>query len=128
MALSEYEKQVLAQMEQELKQQDPKLASVMTSSLPSDEVTQTKLSARRIAVGSIVAIAGLAVVVIGVTMSQIWATILFGVIGFVLMVFGVMWALHSVPSEPKERRPAEPKADSGFMDRQRDRWNERGRE
>ena len=37
MALSEYEKQILAEMEQHLRQQDPDLADTMSSSLPEPE-------------------------------------------------------------------------------------------
>lgn len=129
MALSDYEKQVLAGMEAQLREADPKLASVMTSSLPDDSLKAPgKLSPRRIALGSIVAILGLAIVVVGVSLGVgIWAIVL-GVVGFVFMVGGVLWALK-VDRDPtasvKEKSKSERSGD--FMSRQRERWEKHNR-
>lgn len=138
MALSEYEKKVLAEMEQHLRQQDPDLADTMASSLPETEPTPERpqsppLSPRRIALGSILAAVGLAAVLLGVTIGTALWTIILGVVGFALMVFGVLLALSTdkngrsqvkddaakpgkSPRRSKEERDAE----------RRERWQNRG--
>ena len=74
MALSDYEKRVLAEMEQHLRQQDPDLADTMAASLPEpaekQEPTVSKpLSPRKIALGSIMATVGLTSLLVGAGMS-----------------------------------------------------------
>lgn len=132
MALSDYERQILSQMEAELQEEDPKLASVLTSSLPeTNEAGSSRLSARNIALGSIVAIAGLAIVVIGVSLSGIAWSIALGIVGFAFMVGGVLWALKPIKVDAQSL--ASGRADSrsgqkdagGFMDKQRERWQRR---
>lgn len=134
MALSDYEKRVLAEMEHHLRTQDPDLADKMASSIPPEEAEQPKssMSPRRIAIGSILAAAGLGVVLIGVTVSAPWLTIALGAIGFVMMVAGVLFAISSEKtsgSDPatqmkssSERRPRN--ASSRAADR-RKRWENR---
>ena len=134
MALSDYEKRVLAEMEHHLRTQDPDLADKMASSIPPEEAEQPKssMSPRRIAIGSILAAAGLGVVLIGVTVSAPWLTIALGAIGFVMMVAGVLFAISSEKtsgSDPatqmkssSERRPRS--ASSRAADR-RKRWENR---
>lgn len=129
MALSDREKQILAQMEAGLREEDPKLVSKINTALPSEPEAdkESKLSPKRVAVGSIGTIFGLAVVVAGVSLGvDIWSVVL-GVVGFVIMVSGVLWALKPVTTS----RPSTKKADSdgeetsGFMDRQREQWERR---
>ncbi len=124
MALSEHEKEVLQQMEDELRHADPDLASTMSSQ--SAEWTGSpsgRFDPRRIAAGSVLAIAGLGVVLVGVAIgSSIW-TIVVGVLGFVMMVGGVMLALRT----DKDRGPAGRRRSgwSGFIAGQQDRWDGR---
>lgn len=137
MALSEYEKQVLADMERHLRQQDPGLADTMASSLPEspaaeERVAPSALSPRRIAVGSIGAAVGLAVVLVGVTIaSPVW-TIILGVVGFLAMLGGVLYALSSskVPSEKSDIPPSAVRAEGTTRDereaQRRARWQNRG--
>lgn len=129
MALSDYEKQVLAQMEEQLREADPSLASVMTSSLPGKESDPApgRFSPRRVALGSIIGIGGLAVVVLGVSFGYGWAAVLFGVLGFVLMVGGVLLALKTDPGAPRKAPTAREAAPKDFMARQQERWDRRGR-
>lgn len=133
MALSEYEKQVLAQMEAQLKAADPSLASVMTSSMDAEpeRTVQGSYSPRRIALGSIVGVSGLAVVLGGVSIGFGFPAVLLGVLGFLMMVGGVLWALKRDSVSPQQSRgggTAAPKQAKGdFMERQRSRWEERGR-
>ncbi|WP_099332120.1 DUF3040 domain-containing protein [Actinomyces minihominis] len=138
MALSEYEKQILAEMEQHLRQQDPDLADTMASSLPEPEPEVSAqpaapLSPRRIALGSILATVGLASVLIGVTIAVTLWTILLGVLGFAMMVFGVLYALSSdkkaqAPGSVKSHAPRSPRPTREEKEEQRrERWNNRGR-
>ncbi len=132
MALSDYEKQVLAQMEAQLKEADPSLASVMTSSLPDEPVRQPggRLSPRRIALGSIIGIGGLAIILGGVSLGFGWSAALLGVLGFVLMVGGVLLAVKTDKAggalggqRPVRKKPS----GADFMERQRSKWDNLGR-
>lgn len=131
MALSEYEKQVLAQMEAQLKEADPSLASVMTSSMKEEvkEPVSSVYSPRRIALGSIISITGLAVVLGGVSFGFGWVAILLGVLGFLMMVGGILWAIKTDPGEGRKAPSSKRKGSrpsGNFMDRQRSRWDDRG--
>lgn len=113
MALSDYEKQVLEQMEAQLRKQDPDLASAMSSSAPDEAKPIGKLRPRTIALGSIIAIVGLAVILGGVSLGYgIWAIVL-GILGFGLMVAGVLLALRTTPVDPEEAAASGGKGDSG---------------
>lgn len=131
MALSDYEKQVIAEMEKQLKKADPSLASVMTSSLPEEETKTSQpgqLSPRRIAIGAILAVVGLAVVILGVTLGfGIWAVLL-GVAGFFLMVGGILLALKTDPRKTRPRQSKRgDKPPKKFMEGQQDRWDRHDR-
>lgn len=98
MALSEYEKQILAEMEQHLRQQDPDLADAMAQAAPptvEPAAPKSELSPRRIALGSILAAAGLAIVLTGVTIGFSILSVILGAVGFLLMVGGVLYALSA---------------------------------
>lgn len=121
MPLSDYEKQVLAQMEAQLASDDPALATRLGS---SHATTQP----RKIAWGVVLAIVGITALVTGVALGGGIASVLVGVSGFVLMVAGVMLVLVglrgvSVLGNQKSQRKASDK--SSFMDRQQDRWDQR---
>ncbi len=141
MALSEYEKRVLAEMEQHLRQQDPELADTMASSLPEPVVEEKPaaskpLSPRKIALGSILAAVGLTVLLVGVGMSSTILTIVLGATGFAMMVGGVLYALS--PSSADEGKkgtagttqsPAPKPSQSSRREREakrRERWENRG--
>ncbi len=141
MALSDYEKQVLAEMEQHLRNADPDLADAMASSLPEEEEVQeppTRLSPRRIALGAILVTLGLGAILLGVSLGlTVWA-ILMGVVGFAAMVAGSLYALRpidgpstNVDAEPgKNPGPTAPKTRMSGKDRneiRRQRWEQRGR-
>lgn len=133
MALSDYEKQVLEQMEAELRRADPDLASTM-SSTPDQSETPTapgRLNARRLAAGSVLALAGLGVVLAGVSVGElVWAIVL-GIIGFAMMVGGVLLALRTDLGNGRStdgghrNGPQKPKGWSAFMSSQERRWDRR---
>ncbi len=128
MPLSEHEQQLLEQMEQALYAEDPKFASQMQGS------GARAAARRRIAVGVVGGIVGLALVLVGVN-TQIWAV---GAAGFAIMVAAVAYAvtpqrrkakLGTVQDDGTVRRPASPKQKTqrggGFMDRMEQRWDRR---
>lgn len=138
MALSEYEKQVLAEMEKELRKQDPALADTMATSLPKEEPApealpaKPPLSPRRIAIGSILVALGLATVLAGVTFSiPVW-TVILGALGFVMMVGGVLYALSTGKDAETEKSanraaPTKPGLTKREKEEQRRRrWENRG--
>ncbi|WP_083518907.1 DUF3040 domain-containing protein [Serinicoccus chungangensis] len=86
MPLSDHEQRVLEQMEQALYAEDPRLASQLKRSANAGGAAG--LDRRRLVLGVLVALGGLALVVVGVMSSMIWI----GVIGFLAMVLGGAWA------------------------------------
>lgn len=137
MALSEYEKQVLEQMEAEFRREDPELVSEMTKSLADDEAPKGTLSPRRIALGLCMAAAGLILLVVAVSLGYSLWSILLGVAAFLLMVGGVLFALRSdAPAGAsagkggrgsKGGRPGRGSGWSQFIADQERRWDERRR-
>lgn len=134
MALSEYEKQVLEQMEAELRRADPDLASTMSKAPAPKEQAPTapgRLDPRRVAAGSVLAVAGLGVVLAGVGMGSVVWTIVLGVIGFAMMVGGVLLALRTDDGPrrsgrgARRRGPDSPRGWSQFVDKQERRWDRR---
>lgn len=121
MPLSEYEQRVLQQMEQQLRSEDPKLAS--------DLGHRPRVDARRILLAVVLIVAGLAGLLGGVSLSYIWL----GVLGFAFMLGGVMVVI-SAPGRTGAARGGKPAKTSGgpqtadgtsFMRRQAERWDRR---
>jgi UPF0716 family protein affecting phage T7 exclusion len=118
MPLSEHEQRLLDQLEQQLHADDPKFASHMESA------SGRSLSTRHIVVGSLIAVAGILVLLIGIS-NQIIAL---GVLGFIVMGAGVYWAT-SKRSGGKDASSghgkASPPSKGGFMSNLENRWDER---
>ena len=128
MPLSEHEQQLLEQMEQALYAEDPKFASQMQGA------GARAAARRRMVIGIVGAITGLALVLGGVT-TQLWVL---GAVGFAVMVASVAFAvtpkrrtkLGTVQPDGTVRRPStapKPKSSRGgsFMDRMEQRWERR---
>ncbi|MCS4484251.1 DUF3040 domain-containing protein [Gleimia sp. 6138-11-ORH1] len=97
MSLSEQERQILEQMEKEFRQEDPALVATLGLSKDSAETSQPgRLSPRNLAVGATLAVLGLILPIIGITLGGKWYPLGFGVTGFALMVYGVLLALRPV--------------------------------
>jgi hypothetical protein len=128
--LSEHEQQLLEQMEQALYAEDPKFASQMQGA-------GARASARRrMAVGVVGVVAGLALVLVGVN-TTMWI----GAIGFAVMVGAVAFALTpprrkanlgSVQPDGSVRRATAAKSKAktqrsggSFMHRMEERWDRR---
>ncbi|MEP7017329.1 MAG: DUF3040 domain-containing protein [Actinomycetota bacterium] len=143
MPLSEHEQHQLEQMEQALYAEDPKFASQMQGS------AVRALLRRRFLIAGVAVIAGLGLVVLGVAQ----AAVLWGAIGFALMVGGVAYAItpakapkaglgavdsdgtvraHAPVSRSGKRQPGKSRQSAkgasrkqSFMRRVEERWNRR---
>lgn len=127
MPLSEHEQKVLQAMEQALYAEDPRFATHITNH-------GLHPNKRRIVVGVLGVLAGLALVVLGALNALIWL----GGIGFALMVAGGAWAfspakksvLGAVGPDGTVRRTVTgdqrtPSPKAGFMQRLEERWDKR---
>lgn len=120
MPLSEHEQRLLEQMERALYAEDPKFASSLRSAGPRPG------SRRQAALGVVVALGGLAVLVLGAASSLIPV----GVLGFLMMLFGSYAVVRSMrasaTTEVAPNAPAAPtQPNSGFMDRMDERFRRR---
>ena len=117
MPLSEQEQRLLDEMERHLMRNDADVVSA-----PRDGRT---LSYRNIVYGTVLVLVGLGGLIVGVSQQLI----VVGVIGFVVMLGGVVLAVTPARGPGKVRvepeRPAKPRANSSFMDRMNDRWDKR---
>ncbi|WP_026550840.1 DUF3040 domain-containing protein [Arthrobacter sp. Br18] len=123
MALSEHEQRLLDQLEQQLHADDPKFAHSMASN------TRGSMSTRRVVIGSLITIAGILVLLAGISQQFI----LLGVAGFLVMGAGVYFATtkpKSIEGGPTAGRPVKPASagKSGFMTTLEDKWDERKRD
>ena len=132
MPLSDYEKQVLAQMEAQLSDQDPKLVDQMRESA---KITGLGSRPRRVAFGVVLMLIGIVVLVAGLIATPYLQNFQFvgtlvGVIGFVIVVLGVLqiFGIGTKPkAAPESRRPAAACSGGSFMDRQQEKWERRQR-
>ncbi|EEH64023.1 hypothetical protein HMPREF0044_1042 [Gleimia coleocanis DSM 15436] len=98
MGLSEQERKILEQMEQEFRQDDPELASTLglnTKPLAGKPQLR-KFSAANIAIGLILLSVGLVLPIIGISIGGTVATVGFGLVGFALMFFGILYVFKPV--------------------------------
>ncbi len=118
MPLSEQEQRLLDEMERHLMRNDADVVSAPTGG--------RSLSYRNIVYGTVLVLVGLGALIVGVSLPIIAV----GVVGFVIMLAGVVLAVtpaHGARSaQPESDRPAaKPQAHSSFMDRMNDRWDKR---
>src|SRR5690625_1689987 len=127
MPLSDYEREVLAQMERALRSDDPEFATSLRGNQQPSGIGRWLL-------GGAAIVFGLIVLVVSVSIATPWL----GVIGFLVMFAGAWWAI----SKPKRRgkigvvgpdgtvRPGASKKtkkrnSATFMDRMEERWDRR---
>lgn len=137
MPLSDHEQRVLEQMEHALYAEDPRFASNLKKPAAHGR------SRRRAVLGLVVAVIGLALVLTGVFLSQIWV----GGIGFGAMVLGGVWVFTpggktpplSVVSSgggtsggaagskqiPTQKKAPGARRSGSFMQRMEQRWDKR---
>ncbi|MCP2637137.1 DUF3040 domain-containing protein [Microbacterium sp. HD4P20] len=118
MPLSEQEQRLLDEMERHLMRNDADVVSAPQGG--------RSLSYRNIVYGTILVLLGLGGLIVGVSVPLI----VVGVIGFVIMLGGVVLAVTPgrgpgrVRTEPDQTARA-PQKSSSFMDRMNDRWDRR---
>lgn len=131
MPLSEYEQRVLEQMERALTSDDPRLANTLQSS--------GRRSVTRYVLAGLAVVVGLLLLVVGVASSYTWV----GVIGFVLMFAGVVYAVAAprrksgpvgvvdadgnvnLPKGEASQGRSGPRGWSAFLARLEERWDNR---
>ena len=119
MALSDYEKQVLEEMEAQFVSQP---ASFNDHSRPNANGEQQtgRLSPRKVAVGALMIIAGLLVLIAAVSLGYSAISLIVGVAGFLLMVGGAWYALTAKGSSSSSDQKH-----GSFMERQQEQWDQR---
>jgi len=123
--LSDHEQKLLAQMEQALYAEDPKFATTLTGR----QRGVGSLSRALVGIGSVAV--GLTLIIVGISIGQLWLS----VIGFVVMFGGVVFAVAApAPSKTKAtaarpgsspQRGAAPRQKSTFVQRMEERWERR---
>lgn len=120
MPLSEQEQRLLDEMERHLMRNDADVVSAPREG--------QSLSYRNIVYGTILVLAGIAGLIVGVSTSLI----IVGVLAFVVMVAGVVLAVTPTKGLSGRARAAStptrktaPPSSTSFMDRMNDRWDKR---
>ena len=134
MALTEYEKKILEQMEASLREEDPALASQMSAPAAEEETEPARgpRAPRRIALGLTGAVLGMVVLVAAVSLGYSVLSILLGVAGFALTVAGILYALSrpgtslsESADESSERGADKSSGWNSFIQDQERRWDDR---
>ena len=134
MALTEYEKKILEQMEASLREEDPALASQMSAPAAEEETEPARgpRAPRRIALGLTGAVLGMVVLVAAVSLGYSILSILLGVAGFALTVAGILYALSrpgasssESADESSEHGTGKSSGWSSFIQDQERRWDDR---
>ena len=134
MALTEYEKKILEQMEASLREEDPALASQMSAPAAEeeDEPARGPRAPRRIALGLTGAVLGMVVLVAAVSLGYSILSILLWVAGFALTVAGILYALSrpgasssQSTDESSERGAEKGSGWNSFIQDQERRWDDR---
>lgn len=127
MALSEHEQRLLDQLEQQLHAEDPKFANSMATPAGAG------ISTRRIVIGALVAVAGIALLLRGVSLEMPVSLIL-GILGFLVMGSGVYYATTrgkrggTQSNSPARKKEREATSSKNFMSNLENKWDERKRD
>ena len=87
MALSDYEKKMLAELEAQLTNEDPSFARNMKPAAPEVEAISRQLSVRNLVLGILGLVAGIAILIGGISAPKMWWLGLLGVI----IMFASVW-------------------------------------
>ena len=118
MALSDYEKQVLEEMEAQFDHQPSSFRDHVREGTDVPR-SSSKLSPKRVAAGSLMIVAGLLILVAAVSLGYSVISLIVGVAGFLFMLGGAWYALQT----PRAVRSGGKR--SSFMQRQEERWDRR---
>jgi predicted phage tail protein len=121
MPLSEHEQRLLDEMERSLYQNDADFVAKVGGA-------RVRPTYRAVVLGILLAVVGVAVLLTGVFVQ----VIIVGILGFVLMLAGVLVAItpgrmrRAVPaSDEQPQKQSARSADPGFMDKLNERWDKR---
>lgn len=125
MALSDYERQMLEELEAQLADEDPSFAKTMKPENVSPALGR-RVSLPHIVIGMLIAVAGITLLVISISLPFIPL----GVLGVVVMGLGFWYATsstESVSSSPSGTSSGQPRQSQkmSFMERQAERWDRR---
>ena len=118
MALSDYEKQVLEEMEAQFDHQPSSFRDHVREGADVPR-SSSKLSPKRVAAGSLMIVAGLLILVAAVSLGYSVISLIVGVAGFLFMLGGAWYALQT----PRAARSVGKR--SSFMRCQEERWDRR---
>lgn len=123
MPLSEHEQQLLAQLEQQLHEDDPRFVSTMQPG-----AARGQGSMRNVVLGVVIAVVGLAALLAGVATKLI----VIGVIGFIVMGAGVYVATMrakggSAGPASGGRASGKSRKSSNFLQNLEEKWDRRNR-
>lgn len=123
MPLSEHEQRLLEEMEKQL-HADPQFADSLRQAESAG-----RYSTRNIALGLLIAVVGLAVVLVGISLNSIPGVgIAVGVGGFALMCLGMYMALAKREGAGQQESSAQSQAKrSSYMERLEQEWDHRRR-
>lgn len=127
MALSDYERKMLEELEAQLSDEDPSFVENLKPQVEPRAYAH-QMSIRHVALGALAMLAGVAILVAGVHFSLIFV----GVLGVVGMFFGA-WYISSghtavpVDAAPKARKQEGPARMREFMEKQAREWERRQR-
>lgn len=124
MALSDYERKMLEELEAQLADEDPKFADTLKPEPPAAD-SSMRMSIRHLVLGLLVAVVGIAVLVGGIALELV----IVGVLGVIVM-FGGFWYISEgfrpgpmgQNHQSKQQRPS---GGGGFMSRQAEQWQRR---
>jgi hypothetical protein len=117
MPLSEQEQRLLEEMERGLYQNDADFVATVGQRRGKPNYTV-------VVVGALLAVLGIATLLVGVVIHQP----LVGVLGFIIMFGGVLLAIappRRLEAPAPERKPGKPAKPAGFMDGLGNRWDKR---
>ncbi|WP_374010256.1 DUF3040 domain-containing protein [Leifsonia sp. LS-T14] len=120
MPLSEHEQRLLEEMERSLYQNDADFVAKVGGK-------RARPAYRSIVLGILLAVVGIAVLVVGVYFQQP----LVGILGFIVMFAGVLLSIAPGkriavdPAAPEQKGAKARGGQTGFMDRMNDRWEKR---
>ncbi|WP_243062878.1 DUF3040 domain-containing protein [Humibacter sp. RRB41] len=120
MPLSEHEQRLLDEMERSLYQNDADFVAKVGG-------VRVRPSYRSVVLGILLAVVGVGVLLTGVFLQLI----VVGILGFVLMLAGVLLAItpsrvkRAAAAAPTEQKPQAKSTQPGFMDKLNERWEKR---
>ena len=114
MTLSEHERKLLAEMEEALSVDDPRLVSTLTGN-------RLYPGRKRALVGVVLVVLGIATIFVGLVVK---ATLV-GVLGFLIALVGVTLAISALTGVSTLRSPRRKKSRGKLSSRLEDRWERR---